>query len=233
MGRFWTTVAVVAGLWVVLDWYFRKDSSSSDREDGSPPSDQIRPPPDVRVLRPPPRQYTPVVRGRGRGARRIVRLPPSDTAIPPPLRESQDDLPLSGAVLRERAAEANRLRGEAFAESQNMHRLGLRDEARRLSQEGKEHKERMDKLNKAASERIFLENNENRNDIDGVDLHRLFVKEALLKVQEVILAAQRRGESTVRFIVGQGLHSIDGAPRLKPELTSRIQDGAYCFHGSA
>jgi hypothetical protein len=62
MGKFWTTVAVAASLWV-LDWYFREDSSSSDREDdGSPPSHQIRPPPDVRVLRPPPRQYTPVVR---------------------------------------------------------------------------------------------------------------------------------------------------------------------------
>ncbi|KAJ7269418.1 hypothetical protein B0H12DRAFT_1009528, partial [Mycena haematopus] len=121
------------------------------------------------------------------------------------------------------AAEANKRKTEAFSLSRTMRDSGRLAEALRLAQEGEEYQRTMERLNKEASEMIFRENNKNRKP-NEVDLHRLFVKEAELKVKEAILAAEERGDdSDLRFIVGQGRQSV-GVARLKPELKSYIQE---------
>ncbi|KAJ7170176.1 hypothetical protein C8R46DRAFT_1091434, partial [Mycena filopes] len=110
---------------------------------------------------------------------------------------------------------------DAFTRSQTFRREGFRADARRLSQEGREHQQTMEALNKTACEMIFKEKNQGR-ELNEVDLHGLYVKEAEQKVEEAVLAAERRGDNEVRFIVGQGLHSSDGA-KLKPALVYYIK----------
>jgi len=110
---------------------------------------------------------------------------------------------------------------DAFDQSKTMRLMGLATEGERLVQEGREHQRTMESSNKTASEMIFRENNKDRKP-NEVDLHGLFVKEAKLKVDETLSAAKKRGDSLVLFIVGQGLHSANGA-KLKPELTSYIE----------
>ncbi|KAJ7786633.1 hypothetical protein B0H16DRAFT_1491132 [Mycena metata] len=147
------------------------------------------------------------------------------TPPPPPRRHTwaADNLPLSSDAVRERvaelrgrAAEEGDLRATAFARSQTFRRDGFRVEARRLAQQAREHQQTSEALNKTACDMIFKDINQDREP-NEVDLHGLFVKEAELKVQEAVLAAEQRGDLEVRFIVGQGIHSSDG-PKLRPAL---------------
>jgi hypothetical protein len=72
--------------------------------------------------------------------------------------------------------------------------------------------------NKAAARIIFDQNNswalqrENK-----VDLHGLFVEEALEKLNETIRSFKWQGKNEIIVITGQGLHSQNG-PKLKPAV---------------
>ncbi|KAJ6575427.1 hypothetical protein B0H19DRAFT_1128638 [Mycena capillaripes] len=152
-------------------------------------------------------------------------LRPSDvTGRPLPPRSQTwptDDVPLSSDALRERAVEASKLMVEAFAKSKAL-RPSFPAAARQLTEKAREHKHTMEIFNKKASELIFKENNQDREPHE-IDLHRLFVKEAQLKVSEAISAGLQRGDPLVRFIVGQGSHSENGISRLKPEMMTYIR----------
>ncbi|KAJ7878590.1 hypothetical protein B0H13DRAFT_1892571 [Mycena leptocephala] len=109
-----------------------------------------------------------------------------------------------------------------------MHLLEPRDATRPLRlkrwlKKGKKHQRTMETKHKNASEMIFRDNNKDRARHE-VDLHGLFVKEAELKVKEAILASEQQGDPEVRFIVGQGRHSVNGKSKLEPALTSYIQE---------
>ncbi|KAJ6502681.1 hypothetical protein DFH09DRAFT_1202422 [Mycena vulgaris] len=155
-------------------------------------------------------------------------LPPSDVRIvsAPPLPTHRqtwavDELPLSSVELRERAAEEAKLMRESRLHSERFGRQGFRDAASKLSQISKEHQRAMEEFNQTASEMIYRENNKDREPHE-IDLHGLFVKEAELKVEMAILAAERRGDPRVRVIVGQGLHTADGVAKLKPAMECYI-----------
>jgi len=111
---------------------------------------------------------------------------------------------------------------QAFSQSKILRSSGDLAKAQRLFQDGQEYKRTMETLNETASKMIFKENNRDREPHE-VDLHGLFVKEAELKVNEAISAAEARGNPSVRFIVGQGLHSDGGIAKLKPALTTYIR----------
>jgi hypothetical protein len=80
---------------------------------------------------------------------------------------------------------------------------------------------------------------EQDKDPDEVDLHGLFVKEAITYTEKAIQDARRRGDSEIRLIVGmctsspqfsgslslsgQGTHSTGGVPRLKPAIEDDIR----------
>jgi DNA-nicking Smr family endonuclease len=53
---------------------------------------------------------------------------------------------------------------------------------------------------------------------EEVDLHGLFVKEAISYVSRAVLEAFVRGDREVRFIVGRGFFSEDGEPKLRPAV---------------
>ncbi|KAK7063959.1 hypothetical protein R3P38DRAFT_2821488 [Favolaschia claudopus] len=139
----------------------------------------------------------------------------------PELEESQDDTPLSADEHRAMAQKARKEMTKAFEQSKVFKRNGFWADAQSMEEKGQKFKRTMETLNQKASELIYQENNKNKKPGE-VDLHRLFLKEAEQKVQEAIWAAEARGASSVRFIVGQGKHSKNGA-RLKPELTSFIE----------
>jgi len=198
MSRFWTIAVVAVATAVVLNYFFPGRSQDSGRNDSSesfPP----RRPSHVRIL------------------------PPSSRSQTRPIARPTAVAPLSSAALRKLAAEAGKRMAEAFSQSKTMHRTGSPTEAQRLAQEGREHQQTMERLNQTASEMIFREKNKDRKS-NEVDLHGLFVKEAESRVKETILAAKERGYSSIRFIVGQGLHSTNGDAKLKPKLTSYIRE---------
>ncbi|KAH7926710.1 hypothetical protein BV22DRAFT_333267 [Leucogyrophana mollusca] len=70
---------------------------------------------------------------------------------------------------------------------------------------------------KESSEIIFKANNAKRKP-DQIDLHGLPVSDALEFSLSAIKDARKRGSKQIRFIVGKGLHSPDGLPKIKPAL---------------
>lgn len=56
-----------------------------------------------------------------------------------------------------------------------------------------------------------------------IDLHGLYVKEAIARTDEAILAAKRRGDSQLRLVVGKGIHSQGGVAKIKPAIAELMQ----------
>ncbi|KAJ3982413.1 hypothetical protein F5890DRAFT_372017 [Lentinula detonsa] len=86
--------------------------------------------------------------------------------------------------------------------------------AEELSEQGKKHQLRMKKLNTQASNWIYDANNKVRKPGE-IDLHGLFVGEALERVVSAIEDSKRRGDTRILLIVGKGLHSSNSVPKLK------------------
>lgn len=104
----------------------------------------------------------------------------------------------------------------AFDASKMAYQSGERARAKELSNEGKRHKAEMERLNKQASDWIFEQ--VNLDSTPGmIDLHGLFVKEAITKTEAAVQDAQARGDMQIRIIVGKGLHS-QGTARLRPAI---------------
>ncbi|KAF9501977.1 DUF1771-domain-containing protein [Pleurotus eryngii] len=133
----------------------------------------------------------------------------------------QNDFYLS---LRAQANEAGDRMARCFEESQQAFTNGSKARAKELSNEGKNHKAVMEGLNRQASEWIFTENN--KDSMPGeVDLHGLYVKEAIAFTDRAIQEARSRGDSEIHLIVGKGLHSRSGA-KIRPaveDLMSKYQ----------
>jgi len=233
-------MAAVAAVAVVLDLILNRNESGTSQDGGGNEHSRSSPP-----NYPPRPQYQATYQAtygtnsnpgpaRQPLAPRNSYVPPSSALTttdqrswhvaiaPPPPRPQPVVLPPSSAALRERAAEAGNLMAQAFSQSKILRSSGFLAEAQRLSEDGQGYKRTMETLNEAASKMIFKENNRDREP-NEVDLHGLFVKEAELKVNEAISAAEARGDPSVRFIVGQGLHSDDGVAKLKPALTTYIR----------
>jgi DNA-nicking Smr family endonuclease len=75
----------------------------------------------------------------------------------------------------------------------------------------------MEALNAEASAWIFRENNSDSKPGE-LDLHGLYVKEAISYSDKAIKEARQRGDSQIRLIVGKGLHSNGHVAKIKPAL---------------
>jgi len=126
------------------------------------------------------------------------------------------------ASLRARAKQEGDLMAQCYQQSQEAYERRDRARAKALSDEGKRHALKMETLNAEACATIFKENNRDR-DACEVDLHGLYVKEAIAYSEKAVSGARRGGHSEIRFIVGQGNHSEKGIPRLKPALQEAMQ----------
>ncbi|KAI9229077.1 MAG: hypothetical protein DHS80DRAFT_8386, partial [Piptocephalis tieghemiana] len=66
---------------------------------------------------------------------------------------------------------------------------------------------------------LFFSKNNNNTSPWMVDLHGLYVPEALEKVKEFVKKAKEGQQLRVVFIVGRGNHSRKGIPKLRPAVT--------------
>jgi len=116
----------------------------------------------------------------------------------------------------------------AFDDSQKAYQGGDGARAKQLSEEGKRHKAEMEKLNREASDWIYYANNTDSAP-NEVDLHGLYVKEAIERTEQAIQTAQQRGDPNIHVIVGKGLHSQGHVAKIKPaieDLMVKYQLGA-------
>jgi len=111
---------------------------------------------------------------------------------------------------------------KSFQESHEAYARGDGAAAKELSNKGKEHQRKMEQLNKQASDWIFAENNKDSKPGE-LDLHGLYVKEALAYTESGIEEAKRRGDSEIYLIVGKGLHSQGGVAKIKPAISELMQ----------
>ncbi|EMD35284.1 hypothetical protein CERSUDRAFT_85301 [Gelatoporia subvermispora B] len=124
--------------------------------------------------------------------------------------------------LRARANDAYEQMGRCFEESHAAYAAHDGARAKELSEQGKEHKAEMERLNAEAAEWIYKANNLDSKPGE-VDLHGLYVKEAITYTDRVIQDARERGDSKVHLIVGKGLHSKDGKAKLKPAIEELVE----------
>ncbi|KAH9019029.1 hypothetical protein EDB85DRAFT_1820114, partial [Lactarius pseudohatsudake] len=79
------------------------------------------------------------------------------------------------------------------------------------------HESEMKELDERAAKIFFRENN--KVSVDGeIDLHGLYVAEAIQVAEDQVEIARWRGDEVVHFIVGKGLHSGTGEAKIRPAL---------------
>ncbi|KAJ3776478.1 hypothetical protein FB446DRAFT_721123 [Lentinula raphanica] len=124
--------------------------------------------------------------------------------------------------LRKRANEEGDAMAKSFQESHEAYARGDGAGAKELSNKGKEHQRKMEQFNKQASDWIYTENNKDSK-TGEIDLHGLYVKEAIERTDSAIVDAKHRGESEIRLIVGKGMHSSGGVAKIKPAIEELMQ----------
>lgn len=82
--------------------------------------------------------------------------------------------------------------------------------------------ERARKLHGSAARRHFRARNLANRD-GTIDVHGLFIVEAVKKVETALEAAILNGRKELRVIVGRGLHSQDRRPKLRPAIMGEMQ----------
>ncbi|RPA86836.1 DUF1771-domain-containing protein [Ascobolus immersus RN42] len=138
--------------------------------------------------------------------RTISRPDPNDTA-----EEQEYDR------LRGLARAAHGRRAELSKRSQAAYQSGDKAAAHELSQQSKKEQANADRYNREARDYIFRVNNAGRN-MDEVDLHGLYVNEAVEIVRERLQAERSRGGKGLWVIVGRGNHSEGGVAKIKPAV---------------
>ncbi|KAF8993688.1 hypothetical protein BDQ17DRAFT_1367988 [Cyathus striatus] len=117
---------------------------------------------------------------------------------------------------------------KCFQESHQAYSRGDGALAKELSNKGKDYQKRMEQLNKQASDWIFVENNKDSQPGE-IDLHGLYVKEAIARTDQALQEAKARGDSELRLIVGKGLHSR-GSAKIKPAIEELMQKHKLVAH---
>ncbi|KAI0812297.1 hypothetical protein BC629DRAFT_1589085 [Irpex lacteus] len=119
--------------------------------------------------------------------------------------------------LKSRADEVASEMHKLSRESQEAYQGGDGARAKELSNESKAKRAEMERLNQEAAEWLFKENNKDRP-TNEIDLHGLTVDQAVEFTERTIQDARRRGDSEIHIIVGKGLHSAGGVPKIKPAV---------------
>ncbi|KAI0268724.1 hypothetical protein BC834DRAFT_842058 [Gloeopeniophorella convolvens] len=121
----------------------------------------------------------------------------------------------------ERWRAAARSEGDLMAEARSQARIAREaknyDLAKRFDSEAQAHRSAMEILNQKAAKAIYEEKNKGLKEGE-YDLHGLTVPEAVQFSSRELQSAVARKESTIRFIVGKGLHSDAGGAKIRPAL---------------
>ncbi|KAH9083553.1 hypothetical protein EDB83DRAFT_2212788 [Lactarius deliciosus] len=108
---------------------------------------------------------------------------------------------------------------EARHKAKNAKKKGRLGAAHAHKQDAIAHEGEMKELDKRAAKIFFRENNKvGRREGGKIDLHGLYVAEAIQVAEDQVQTARGRGDEVVRFIVGKGLHSDAGEAKIRPAL---------------
>ncbi|KAJ9101967.1 hypothetical protein QFC20_005116 [Naganishia adeliensis] len=125
-------------------------------------------------------------------------------------------------ALRSQARQHGDRAHQCFQQSQAAYQAGDGARAHELSEEGKAEMRKKDQVDDEAEEWIYRENNTD-SPPGTIDLHGLYVKEAIDRTEAAIAQAQRAGQSEIRFIVGKGMHSDGHKAKIKPAIVDLMQ----------
>ncbi|KAF8502090.1 hypothetical protein F5888DRAFT_1669163 [Russula emetica] len=166
----------------------------------------------------------------------------STSRIPPPregpssirvlsnvlLSEEGENVPVE-EDLREKARRMKREMQEALnLAKQARKRRDFRAEAKH-KQAARVRECTMERLNKEAATTIF--NQKNKGLPNGtVDLHGLFVNEALEHAKQEFQSVVFRSNKVVRFIVGKGKHTKDGQLKIRPAVEKLCKERGFTYH---
>ncbi|KDQ21777.1 hypothetical protein BOTBODRAFT_50337 [Botryobasidium botryosum FD-172 SS1] len=127
------------------------------------------------------------------------------------------------AALRAQANAAGDAMGRSFDASKQAFQRGDGAMAKQLSEEGKAHRAEMERLHAEAGAWIYGENNKNLPPYT-VDLHGLYVKEAVEYTERALEKAREKGATYLRVIVGKGIHSTVQGPKIKPAIEELMRN---------
>ncbi|KAJ3181994.1 hypothetical protein HDU87_000332 [Geranomyces variabilis] len=122
-------------------------------------------------------------------------------------------------ALADKAAAA---RNDCYERSRAAFSANRKADAKQLSTEGKAHAAEMARCNALAAKAAQnAHNNNNGSSFSSsstrqIDLHGLFVKEALEALNAHVAKCRSEGVTHTKVITGQGLHSKDGMAKIKP-----------------
>jgi len=120
--------------------------------------------------------------------------------------------------LREQARRKGREMSEARSRAKSAQKKRYHGAAHAHREEAIAYESAMKELDKRAAKIVFRENNKNRREGGKIDLHGLYVAEAVQFARDQVQTARLRGDEVVRFIVGKGLHSDAGEAKIRPAL---------------
>ncbi|KAI0879660.1 DUF1771-domain-containing protein [Hypoxylon argillaceum] len=124
--------------------------------------------------------------------------------------------------LRKKAEIEHAKKSDCMKRSHEAYERGDGAGAKQLSNEGKQHAAKADKLDLEASKLIFAMNNANA-DGDVIDLHGQQVDEAIIILTKRIQEDQQDNQTHLHVIVGKGNHSVGHVPKLKPAVEDLFQ----------
>ncbi|EPX73170.1 SMR and DUF1771 domain-containing protein [Schizosaccharomyces octosporus yFS286] len=129
---------------------------------------------------------------------------------------------------RHLASEQAEKRGHFFQKAQQAYASGHKAEAHELSQNGKECGNKMEEYNRKAAYAIYMYKNSQCRP-DEIDLHGLYVDEAVQAVRQRIHNCIQRGEGHLHVIVGQGHHSVNHVEKLKPAVMQMLDQNNFRY----
>ncbi|KAI9442253.1 hypothetical protein H4582DRAFT_1927359 [Lactarius indigo] len=92
---------------------------------------------------------------------------------------------------------------EAYSRAKSAQKKGLRGAAQAHRQEAMSHESAKKELDKRAARIIFRENNKDRKNGGKIDLHGLYVAEAVGFANQLLQCGESRGDQVMCFIVGE------------------------------
>ncbi|KAF8597701.1 hypothetical protein BDV93DRAFT_479161 [Ceratobasidium sp. AG-I] len=130
-----------------------------------------------------------------------------------------------GVKWRAKAKVAARSRSKVLDESKIAWNSGQKGAAKTLSERGKQFGRQVERYNERAAKEIFLSLNPtyythppNPETPSKIDLHGLFVNEALVYTQGHIELCRQGGVTKTSIITGRGNNSKDGIAKIKPAV---------------
>ncbi|CAE6457458.1 unnamed protein product [Rhizoctonia solani] len=128
-----------------------------------------------------------------------------------------------GQKWREKARVAARNRSKMLDQASVAWKAGQKSTAKTLSERGKHFGAQVERYNERASKEIFLSLNATyysgtKEALEKIDLHGLFVNEALVYAQNHLDMCRDAGVTQTSIITGRGNNSKDGIAKIKPAV---------------